>query len=199
MPRGVPRKKEQVPTKAQSSTLEGVIKPSDLRTYEGPLYVKNNTQMRIVHDDTVTGATLTLTHKGGEEDVASLPRDVALHPGFQKLWRRGDLTVSTDPALEDTLFLTELRQTEIARLKQAELSSMIEGNPDDKSLVQETCLQCKTPFFIPQAIQKAGRVPLCVDHESLSPLFTMESYFDDTTKEEAVRWIPSSVGNKQVV
>jgi hypothetical protein len=160
-------------TQADISEIKG-IKPSDLRKWDDtPLYVRNNRTWKVVHDD-YRGGEMTLSQKGGPEPVGVLPLDVAKHPGFQKMWRRGDFTVSTDPAMEDELFLMEQRQEQLAAQRALELSGKMGENPADKDIVQATCVHCGIQYFAPAVeINRAELPPLCPDHEELTPLFTM--------------------------
>lgn len=168
---------------------EGKIKPSDLRKWDGsPLYVQNNSNMRIVHDD-MRGGELTLGHFGSGEETSVLPLDVAKHPGFQRLWRRGVFTVSTDESLEDRLFLMEQRADELARQQADELTAQFESNPDDHNLIEDNCAHCGTRVFITDVQKKRGEVPpLCSEHEELEPLFNLE-YFQGADGSQESRWV----------
>lgn len=171
------------------------IKPSDLREWEGgTLYVRNNSVARIVHDDTGThamyGGELTLGHAGSSDCVGVLPLPVAKHPGFQKIWRKGDVTVSTDPAMEDELFLMEQRQNEIAVKKAEELSSHMEDNPADKDMVESICVHCGTKIFIPEIQKKQNTTPpLCEDHKKLSSIFNLQNFQNKKTGVPEQRWV----------
>ena len=168
------------------------IKPSDLRNWDGsPLYVRNNSFMRIVHDD-MRGGELTLGAIGSGEEASVLPLEVAKHPGFQKFWRRGIFTVSTDESIEDELFLMEQRADELARQKAEELAAQFEQNPDAKDLVEENCVNCGTRIFITDIQKKRGNTPpLCSAHEELAPMFNLEIFQGPEGQES--RWISSTM------
>lgn len=212
MPRGVPRAlqerreaeaRQQVEsgTVKESVTMPAVlnapqtIKPADLRNWSGDqLYVKNNGNETIVFDD-MRGAELRLGHNGSGEEAGVLPLDVAKHPGFQKIWRRGKVSVSTDPAMEEELFLMEARADEMARRKAEGISSMIEESPASKDLVETNCAHCNTKIFITVQQAKAEVAPpLCLEHQGLAPLFSLEYYQDMKTGDQKSRWVSTVIG-----
>lgn len=91
---------------ADDQVLSGEIRPSDLRDYAGQLFVINKTKDMISHDDG-KGNVLRIEPVYHVDHIAQLPIEVALHRGFQKLWRTGRVRVTTDPAIEDYLSLAE--------------------------------------------------------------------------------------------
>lgn len=171
--------------------VRGMIKPSDLRMWDEkvPLYVRNNSLFAITHDDK-RGGELSLKHKGSGEESAVLPLEVARHPGFQKIWRRGMVSVSDDPAMEHELLLMELREEELRKQKLAEVLGVMETNPAEKDIVESKCVHCGDRIFIPASQTKRNDIPpLCADHLDMAPIFTIERYRDAATGEEATRWI----------
>src|SRR3954469_20575033 len=85
------------------------IRPADLRKWEGGvLYIKNMSRTTISFDDG-KGTVVTIPQKDKEDSIQVLPLPMAQDPGFQKLWRRGQVIVSTDPAIEEELTLAEQR------------------------------------------------------------------------------------------
>lgn len=169
----------------------GTIKPSALRNWDEKhtLYVRNNSLYAITHDDK-RGGELSLKHKGSGEESAVLPLEVARHPGFQKIWRRGMVTVSDDPGMEHELMLMELREEELRKQKLAEVLGHMETNPADKDIVASTCVHCGDNIFVPESQLKRSDIPpLCADHLDMAPIFTIERYQDAKTGEEKVRWM----------
>ena len=176
---------------AQDNGVRGIIKPADLRTWNEniPLYVRNNSLYAITHDDK-RGGELSLKHKGSGEESAVLPLEVARHPGFQKIWRRGMVSVSDDPAMEHELLLMELREEELRKQKLAEVLGVMEANPADKDIIESKCVHCGEKIFVPASQTKRNDIPpLCADHLDMAPIFTIERYRDASTGEEATRWV----------
>lgn len=172
-------------------TVQGVIRPQDLRNWneKNTLYVRNNSLNAITHDDQ-RGGELTLKHRGSGEDTAVLPLEVARHPGFQKIWRRGMVSVSDDPGMEHELSLMELRAEEMQKHKLAEVLGFMESNPAEKDIVASKCVHCGDNIFVPESQLKRSDIPpLCADHLEMAPIFTIERYQDAKTGEEKVRWI----------
>jgi hypothetical protein len=60
----------------------------------------------ISHDDG-KGNVLRIEPKYNRDSVKQLPIEVALHPGFQRLWRTGRVQVTKDPSVEDYLTLAQ--------------------------------------------------------------------------------------------
>lgn len=149
-----------------SKQLSGAIKPSDLRDYDGPLFCKNLTNTIISHDDGKTYIKIEPAHSG--LNVVALPLEVATHPDFQRLWRRGKVEVSADPDMEESLYFSDARFEEIERERQASLGAgaEMEANPASKDLSKEACLRCGDEFFMPQG-EKDSRPPLCDVHKPL--------------------------------
>lgn len=179
--------------KADATPVHNSIKPSDLRKWDGsPLYVRNNSNMRIVHDD-MRGGELILAHRGSGEETGVLPLEVAKNPGFQRMWRRGIFTVSTDESLEDELFLMEQRADELARQQAAELQAQFEDDPGKKDLVEDNCVHCGERIFIPSVQKERGEVPpLCHEHQELEPLFNLEHFQAENGLQES-RWVPTII------
>lgn len=176
---------------ASNDVVRGMIKPADLRNWNEkvPLYVRNNSLFAITHDDK-RGGELSLKHKGSGEESAVLPLEVARHPGFQKIWRRGMVSVSDDPGMEHELLLMELREEELRRQKLAEVLGYMEANPAEKDIVASKCVHCGDNIFIPESQLKRSDIPpLCADHLDMAPLFTIERYQDPQTGDEKVRWM----------
>lgn len=176
---------------ASNDGVLGAIKPSDLRNWDEKhtLYVRNNRFIGITHDDR-RGGELHLGPKGRGEDSAVLPLEVARHPGFQKMWRGGSISVSDDPAMEHELLLMELREEELRKQKLAEVLGYMEANPAEKDIVASKCVHCGDNIFIPESQLKRSDIPpLCADHLDMAPLFTIERYLDPQSGEEKVRWM----------
>jgi len=122
----------------KTAVLSGEIHPLDLRTYDGPLYVRNNTATMISHDDGGRDGNgrLTLGSVKSGDNVAILPIDVAKHPSFQKLWRSGKVTVTTDPEMEAVLMVADAKIAEKTQAEAKALMAMMDKDPSKKDLVQ---------------------------------------------------------------
>lgn len=183
-------------TTESEERLMGEIRPADLRDYNGPLYVRNNSSTFISFDDN-KGNIFSLQQKGKDDSIAVLPLEVAKHPGIQKLWRRGDLTVSTDPAIEEELTLAETRFLANEAAKKADIESKMDPQSGDSDMIPVDCLHCGQLTFITAGEKKRGNQPtLCESHKHLSSQFVMEHYYDDKTSSEQVKWISTSVAPK---
>jgi len=97
---------ESVHPEDAKEDLSGMIRPNDLRGYTGQLFVINKMNDMISHDDG-KGNVLRIEPKYNRDSVKQLPIEVALHPGFQRLWRTGRVQVTKDPSVEDYLTLAQ--------------------------------------------------------------------------------------------
>lgn len=92
----------------------GEITPLDLRNWDGEnLYVRNNSRNPISFDDK-KGNILFLGGVQTGEHIAGLSIEIARNAGMQRLWRAGTISISTDPEMEDELFLAEEEQDRVA-------------------------------------------------------------------------------------
>lgn len=111
---GVKKVVRNTATKAKSRELEvGEITPYQLRDWNGEnLYIRNNTDNLLSFDDG-QGHTLSLGGKETGEHISVLDINIARNPGIQRRWRAGFISVSTDPDMEEELFLAETQQDKI--------------------------------------------------------------------------------------
>lgn len=138
--------------------LSGEIRPSDLRDWNGPLFVINKRPDVISHDDG-KGNVLRIEPSHSREHIAPLPIEVALHHGFQKLWRTGRVQVTTDPAIEDYLTLSDAPE---------DLGGILPYTLDagqNKDLSPMECLICTEQVFLSKTDLDEGVPPLCDLHE----------------------------------
>lgn len=127
------------------------LKPLDLKTYTGPLYVRNLTSGLILHDDQ-QGNVLTINPLSSE----TLPSEVAQHRSFQNLWRQGKVQVSTDPTMEEVLSID---------LTPNVIGVVVEDNREKRDLIVRECLVCQTP--VSRSRQEDNDTPpLCNLHEA---------------------------------
>lgn len=181
-----------------TDTEPATIRPADLRTWDGGiLYCKNMSSMKISFDDG-RGTVATIPQRGAEDSIQVLPLPMAQNPGFQKLWRRGQVVVSTDPAIEEELYLAEQRVTAARQRDEDEFSAIVEKPAADRDLVQAECLHCKKVIFVNAKEYEENAVPrLCEDHKDLAAMFASEITIDPTTGAESTKWVAVSIKPKE--
>lgn len=110
------------------NTLTGEIRPVDLKDYDGPLYVKNLTNNVISCDDGAPNKEnyLRIGPQYSTENIQPLPPLVARSMGFQKLWRRGDVVVTTDPEMEEILRITDSKNITENAKREEELQTLVQ-------------------------------------------------------------------------
>jgi hypothetical protein len=172
----------------------------ELRKYEGPLYIQNNTPTRVhCHEKLGEGQVdFELDPAGGPDSVMMVPKLALEVRGIQKMWLRGDLTVSTDESMEDQIALLLNRDVKAPQDRldailstggdQAKLS--VEAPSNTKALVERPCLECGQRDRISGVITngrvvqnlhdvKEGLAPLCEVHLGLAPQFVARPVQDD--------------------
>lgn len=137
--------------------LSGMIRPTDLRGYTGPLFVINKMSDMISHDDG-KGNVLRIEPKHHRDHIMQLPIEVALHPGFQRLWRTGRVQVTKDPSVEDYLTLAQTPE-DMGGILPYTLDA---GQNKDLSPMQ--CLICNDQIFMTKEELDSGVPALCEVH-----------------------------------
>ena len=166
--------------------------PLDLRSYQGPLYVRNLSNTKISHDDG-KGNLLTLSPKNADDgsDFSVLPLVIAQHPGFQKMWRRNVLAVSSDPDMEEKLRFLDTQAAELEAQRSKSLQGEIVESPQNLDVAPNECLVCKSVVFKSQAELKE-QPPLCDIHEDQASFFIRNE-----GEDEKVTWIRPVVTDTQ--
>lgn len=139
------------------SGLSGAIRPADLRGYEGPLFVINKMNDMISHDDG-KGNVMRIEPKYHRDHIAPLPIEVAVHPGFQRLWRTGRVQVTIDPSVEDYLTLAQTPE---------DMGGILPYTMDagqNKDLTPLECLICHDQIFVSKEDIDNGLPALCDLH-----------------------------------
>jgi len=157
---------------ANAQSLSGEIRPADLRDYKGPLFVINKMKSMISHDDG-KGNVLRIEPVYHRDHIMQLPIEVALHPGFQRLWRTGRVQVTTDPAVEDYLSLGD--QTE-------DKGGILDYTMDagqNKDLTPSVCLVCQEQVFISKEDLDMGAPVLCDLHTEAQTSGLIEHVHDE--------------------
>lgn len=107
------------------------LTPHEVRNYEGHLYAVNLTTQTIMY----TGAErLVLGPKGSPTGVAYLPREIALSPGFNRTWRRGNVRVIDQDAYDELVDDIDAAAREREARRSAEVLSVMESTPASKDL-----------------------------------------------------------------
>lgn len=142
---------------SSAQRLSGEIRPSDLKDWDGPLFVINKRPDVISHDDG-KGNYLRIEPSHHADHIAPLPKEVAMHHGFQKLWRTGRVQVTTDPAIEDYLSLADSPD---------DMGGILPYTLDagqNKDLSPMECLICQDQIFLSKEDLDSGTAPLCDMH-----------------------------------
>jgi hypothetical protein len=140
-----------------SRSLSGEIRPADLRDYKGQLFVINMRPDMISHDDG-KGNVLRIEPVHHRDHIMQLPIEVAVHPGFQRLWRTGRVRVTTDPSIEDYLSLTDSAE---------DMGGILPYTMDagqNKDLTPLECLICHDQIFMSKEDMDNGQPALCDLH-----------------------------------
>lgn len=172
----------------------------ELRKYDGPLYIANNTLNLItLHEQIGDGRVdFELAPKGEPDSVMMMPKLALEVRGIQKLWISGDITVSTDDSMEEkiTLLLNQSIRAPQERLD-AIMSHSSEGesvqlaeSASNKALSEQACLECGhtdpttgvvTRGRVIQSVRdiNEGVPPLCPVHAGQSTQWTPRPVLDD--------------------
>jgi len=119
---------------AQTLTL------ADLQNFEGVLYVENLSMHHVTCNDLVTKRAFALGPKGSDNSIRTLPKEVAAQPGFQRLWMKGDVVISTDPSMQERIALAAQEQTLRQQARLDDLQAVVEAPSATRSLVERKCL-----------------------------------------------------------
>lgn len=169
----------------------------ELRKYDGPLYIANNTPNRVICHEQLGDKRVDfeLDPKGDTDSVMMLPKLALEVRGIQKMWLRNDVIISTDEAMEDqiALLLNQSVQAPQERLdavmaRAGEGSPKVEESITSKALVERACLQCghtnhegmidRGRVIQPLRDVNDGVPPLCPSHTDLATQFTPRPVFD---------------------
>lgn len=132
----------------------------DFRRYEGTLYVRNNSVHAVTCN--TPEERFLLQPYGFPDDCKIMPRYCLDHAGFQKMVRKGHLTVSPD--LEQYAIHGERALDNEQERHQAEIEALTEENSSSKDLVQGSCLVCRETVFQTYADVQQLNPPLCSIH-----------------------------------
>lgn len=150
----------------EAAKEDNTLTPLSLRTYDGPMYVQNvNTRSQLIATSVDGNERIKLGPKGNEngDDVAILPLSIAQNPQFQKVWRRGDVLVTTDPKMEEVLLVADQRRMEEERIRAMKASEKVTESLQDRDLVKRGCVECDETVYISMNDLKK-KPPLCDRH-----------------------------------
>jgi len=182
-----------------AATAPSIRTIHELKKYDGPLYIANNTPFKITCRDNIgdTRVDFELEAQGHPDSVMILPKGALDVRGIQKMWLNGEVTVSTDEAMSDqiALLFNQAAQTPEQRLNnimergEGETLEVDTRSASSKGLAERPCLQCGSIDRETGVIER-GRViqtmqdvnegvpPLCPNHLSLASQFTSRATLD---------------------
>ncbi|HNO39835.1 MAG TPA: hypothetical protein PKL71_05430, partial [Marmoricola sp.] len=159
-----------------------------LRSYDGPLYVANNTMNKITCHERLGDKRVDfeLDPKGEPDSMMVLPKLALDVRGIQKLWMAGDITVSTDDAFQNQISLLMNQNLRAPEDRVAQIMGAageenppavsIEQSSTNNHLVVRPCQVCGHVDSVSGVIDRGqvtltlreandGKVPLCAAHE----------------------------------
>jgi hypothetical protein len=149
----------------------------ELRRFEGQLFIQNNTPKFVTFRDKIGDKSVDfeLEPAGEPDSIAFLPRLALDMRGLQKLWMRGDVTISTDPEMEEQIMLANAQAVGVSERRMREIMGTQTENDNYKDLIEKKCLSCgiqdKTTGVITRGRvmqtrrqDKEGVMPLCEAH-----------------------------------
>ena len=157
----------------------------ELRNYDGELYVQNTSHKfySIRHRVGQERLDLELTPAGTPDSIAPLPKLALALRGFQRAWKRGELVVSTDPDMEDTIDLLMNQHVKAAdKALDDKVAAALAPSNTHKMVAQKACLECgrinregviEGGTVVQSASDiKEGVPPLCDEHVDATHLWS---------------------------
>lgn len=185
------------------ATTKATSKPSspktlsELRNYEGTLYVRNNSPYIQYNIRTEVGGQkidIELSPAGKPDSIATLPKAALELRGFQRAWLRGTVTVSADPEIEDEITLLMNQHVKASEEQLAGFMGSVDTSNVVRELIEKPCLQCGRVNR--EGVIEGGRVvqsasdmkngtpPLCEVHNNMGHLFVPEQKINDSGETE---------------
>jgi hypothetical protein len=169
----------------------------ELRTFDGTLYVKNNSpyvQYNIRHTVGTDSVDLELAPAGRPDSVAILPKIALELRGLQRAWLRGTVSVSTDPEMENEISLLMNQHVKASEERLAEVMTSVDNSNTVRELIRKPCLQCgrinrEGVIEGGQVTQSASDVkggipPLCEIHNNMAHMFVPEQKINSQGETE---------------
>ena len=164
-------------TETTTLTEDGPKKMSlvELRKHDGPLFVENLTPMLITCNEEFGKDTirLRLDPAGQPGSIDELPKAALSVKGFRSLIFRGDVRISTDEDMLETIEVQAIQKLEQDKVRQAGhvIDSKGESVPvgvgevaAHKDLQEKQCLTCGSTIFQMTRHVNEGNPPLCPKH-----------------------------------
>jgi len=185
------------------ATAKAEAKPStpktiaELRSYDGTLYVRNNSPYIQYNIRTNVGEQkidIELSPSGRPDSIAILPKAALELRGFQRAWLRGTITVSADPEIEDEITLLMNQHVKASEDQLAGFMGSVDTSNVVRELIESPCLQCgklnrEGVIEGGRVVQSAadvknGIIPLCDIHKDMGHLFVPEQKINDKGETE---------------
>ena len=185
------------------ATTKATEKPSspktlpELRSYEGTLYVRNNSpyiQYNIRTELSGQKIDVELAPAGKPDSIAILPKAALELRGFQRAWLRGTITVSADPEIEDEITLLMNQHVKASEEQLASFMGAVDTSNVVRELIEKPCLQCgklnregviEGGRVVQSAADvKGGTPPLCEIHNNMGHMFVPEQKVNDKGETE---------------
>jgi len=158
----------------------------DLRTYQDTLFVRNNTPKTITCND--KKFSFTLGPRGADDSVQVLPPEVAVVPGFQRAYLRGDMTISSDPDMENELRIQAERKGLIEQERTSATQAIVEPSTASRSMVPMKCLISDELVFQSEQEVKDMVPPLAERFKDQASQWIPVESIDPETRSRQVTW-----------
>lgn len=170
---------------AETSETPKKMSINDLRKHDGPLYVENVTPMRINVHDTFGSDSLSfhLEPYGNPGYIEELPKLALASAAFRRLIIRGDVRISTDENMMDSIEIQVQQQLEAEKVKRSGLLNAVQENRSHGDLEQKACLTCGALIFQTVKQIKEGTPPLCPPHNADSSKYVPTVHKNDDGKD----------------
>lgn len=139
----------------------------DFKRFDGTLYVRNHSNKAISAND--KDNRFLLQPAGSDGDCQILPEHALKLSNFQKIYLRGQISISPDYA---GYALESLGRIDAQRDKQiADIQEMTEPDSSKNDLIQTACLVCSDTVFQVVAERDTLVPPLCAHHKGREASF----------------------------
>jgi hypothetical protein len=164
-------------TTTEDTSTKAMTLPK-LREYDGQLFVQNNTPNYITFREKIGDKSVDfeLEPAGEPDSITFLPKLALDMRGLQKLWRKGSITISTDPEMENQIMLANAAAVGVSEARMREIMGKQTENEANKDLEEKKCLTCgvqdpttkvitRGRVLQPRRQVKEGIPPLCTEHQ----------------------------------
>lgn len=167
---------EEQPTAARQMTLP------ELRKFEGQLFIQNNSVKHITFHEKLGDKSVDFELEPMGDPLSPNPDSIAFLPklaldmrGLQKLWMRGEVTISTDPDMEDRIMLLNAKAIGVAEDRMQKLLGQQTESNTSRDITEALCLVCGKRNPQTEVVErgrvlqsrrdvKEGIPPLCAEH-----------------------------------